>query len=68
MIFSKFDVNCSVSAICLITVFFVKFEISVNALYDYKKPMGRIMSNGWRHVRIPTEEELIREGVMHHEL
>ena len=42
----------------------IKFEISVNALYDYKKPMGRIMSNGWRHVRIPTEEELIREGVV----
>jgi hypothetical protein len=34
-----------------------KFEISVNALYDYKKPIGRIMSNGWRHVRIPTHEE-----------
>ncbi len=34
------------------------------ALSLNKKPIGRIMSDGWRHVRIPTEEELIREGVV----
>ncbi|MCR5129086.1 MAG: hypothetical protein K6B69_13405 [Lachnospiraceae bacterium] len=34
------------------------------ALSLNKKPIGRIMSEGWRHVRIPTEEELIREGVV----